>query len=184
MTLELPRRAFLGGMLSLLAATAIEATPLRLVSNRLPRIHGNGKDYDSEGFQALFDGKEIIFPKDKLIITEHKGVIVHGGQFVINREVWTERTSLHIEAAIFDGRLLESWEYFFTMRAEDAHMTAANRSIKWQRTPANGLSVHGGYIGYNCAGIHAQDQTRFRPKSFDEDFEEQLSMRREGLLHG
>ncbi len=173
--LDLSRRSILSGMLSILAAstTQIIPAPVRaLASNSLPRIHGNGRDYDSEGFQALFDGKDVLIPADKLQITGAKGLIFHRGTFVIDREVYVNHSHMIIEEATFDGRLLRWWEAFFTM--DDLAYNKEQRTIikardvvgkaKWLRDQG-AMSIDVGNHQYSIANTWMSEANRFCPKA-------------------
>src|SRR5882757_4548447 len=130
------RRGILGGMLSILAAasTKIIPAPARaLAGNSLPRIYGDGKNYDSEGFQALFDGADVIVPSDKLQVTAAKGLIFHRGTFVIDKEVFTNGCVLEIEQAEFHGEQLSWWEAFFTGNMHGSAQKIIGNA-KWKRS--------------------------------------------------
>ncbi len=168
---ELTRRGILGGMLSILAAstTQIIQAPARvLAGNTLPRIFGNGRDYDAEGFQALFDGKDVLIPADKLQVTAAKGLIFHRGTFVIDREVYTNGCEIAIENATFDGRLLKWWEAFFThlpdrvVRNTEARMMIGR--AHWQRDEGH-MAVDVGGHQYSITNTWMSEQNRFRPKA-------------------
>lgn len=161
--IELTRRGILGGMLSILAASTTQIIPAparALAGNSLPRIFGNGRDYDSEGLQALFDGKDVLIPQDKLQITGAKGLIFHRGTFVIDREVYTHGSELVIENATFDGRMLKWWEAFFNKPDGDISLTI--KSAQWLRTDGD-MAIDIGGKQYSIANIHMSEQNRFRP---------------------
>lgn len=168
--MEFSRRSILGGMLSILASASTQIIPApaaALLSNRAPRIFGDGRNYDSEGFQALFDGKDVIIPRDKLQVTGAKGLIFHRGTFVIDREVYTNGCHIEIEQAMFDGRLLKWWEAFFSHHgyARNTHEIIGN--AKWLRETGD-LAIDFGPQQFSTANTWMSEQNRFRPKAREE----------------
>lgn len=168
--MKFTRRAILGGLLSILAAstTTIIPAPVRaLAGNSIPRIFGNGRDYDGEGFQALFDGKDVIIPSDKLQVTGAKGLIFHKGTFVIEHEIYTNGCQIDIESATFDGRMLKWWETFFTTTREGFISRKHNEhelisSAQWLRSEGH-MAIDIGGIQYSIHNRHMSEQNRFRP---------------------
>lgn len=172
--LEFSRRSILGGMLSILAtaSTQIIPAPARaLAGNSIPRIFADGKNYDSEGFQALFDGKDVIIPRDKLQVTGAKGLIFHRGTFVIDREIYTNGCQIAIENAEFDGRLLKWWEAFFTHHGTFKERLGSKLAIvgnaRWQRSEG-AMAIDTGSHQYSTANTWMSEQNRFRPKVREE----------------
>lgn len=166
--IDFSRRSILGGMLSILAAstTQIIPAPVRaLASNSIPRIFGDGRNYDSEGFQALFDGRDVIIPADKLQVTGAKGLIFHHGTFVIDQEVYTNGCEMTIENATFDGRMLKWWEAFFNK--PDGDITLAIKSARWLRADGD-MAIDIGGKQYSIDNKHMSEQNRFRPKVREE----------------
>jgi len=168
--IELSRRSILGGMLSILASASTQIIPAparALAGNSIPRIFGDGKNYDSEGFQALFDGKDVIIPRDKLQVTGAKGLIFHRGIFVIDKEVYTNGCQIEIENAEFDGRLLKWWEAFFSHRGtfEERHggKLALIGNARWQRSEGS-MAIDVGGHQYSIANTWMSEQNRFRPR--------------------
>ena len=167
------RRGILGGMLSILAAASTEIIPAparALAGNSVPRIYGDGRNYDSEGFQALFDGKTVIIPKDKLQVTAAKGLIFHRGLFVIDKEIHTNGCHMEIENAEFDGKLLKWWEAFFTHQEGSLYgrerVQAAQEIIghaRWKRSVGD-MAIDIGEKQYSTANTYMSEQNRFRPK--------------------
>lgn len=169
--MEFSRRSILGGMLSILAATSTQIIPApaaALLSNRAPRIFGDGRNYDSEGFQALFDGKDVIIPADKLQVTSAKGLIFHRGTFVIDKEVYTNGCQIAIENATFDGRQLFWWEAFFTHPARNRTAEEIVGNAKWIRNESCGIAIDVGGHQYSVANTWMSEQNRFRPKQQEE----------------
>jgi len=169
--IDLTRRSILGGMLSILAAASTQIIPAparALAGNSIPRIFGNGRDYDSEGFQALFDGKDVIIPADKLQVTGAKGLIFHRGTFVIDKEIYTNGCQIEIESATFDGRMLKWWEAFFSHSARNADIEQMIRGkTEWLRSEGHmAVDVGGHQYATNCAWM--SESNRFRPKVREE----------------
>lgn len=170
---EFSRRGFLGGMLSILAVSSVPVfVPSPAEGNWMPRIYGNGRDYDGEGLQALFDGKDVILPADKLGIRgmlddgkrSVKGLIFHKGSFVIDREIYTNGTMLQIEQANFDGRLLKQWEAFFSHNARNSEAIAIIGRASWQRNEGS-MAIDVGGHQYSIHNTWMSEQNRFRPKA-------------------
>jgi len=166
--IDLTRRSILGGMLSILAASTTQIIPAparALAGNSIPRIYADGRNYDSEGFQALFDGRDVIIPQDKLQVTAAKGLIFHRGTFVIDKEVFTNGCVLGIESAEFDGTALRWWEAFFTTNNYDyGRKTGAQELIshaKWRRSEGH-MAIDIGGIQYSISNTHMSEQTRLR----------------------
>lgn len=169
--IDLSRRSILGGMLSILASASTQIIPApaaALLSNRAPRIFGDGRNYDSEGFQALFDGKDVIIPADKLQVSKAAGVIFHKGTFVIDKEIYTNGNRIQIEHANFDGRMLKWWEAFFSHPAggHRDHMTIIGNG-HWQRSEGD-MAIDVGGHQYSVANTWMSEQNRFRPKQREE----------------
>jgi hypothetical protein len=170
--IDLSRRSILGGMLSILAtaSTQIIPAPARaLAGNSIPRIFGDGKNYDSEGFQALFDGKDVIIPADKLQVTGAKGLIFHRGIFVIDKEIYTNGCHLEIESAEFDGHQLQWWECFFNHPVSSKEAWPLINSAKWRRNDgASRMAIDIGGVQFSTTNTWMSEQNRFRPKVREE----------------
>jgi len=173
---EFSRRGFLGGMLSILAVAQVPTfIPSPAEGNWMPRIYGNGRDYDGEGLQALFDGKDVILPADKIGIRGFvdgkrtvKGLIFHKGAFVIDRELYTEGVPIEIEQAAFDGRLLKWWEAFFNTSQDgrisrDTYAKIMISRASWQRSEGH-MAIDVGGHQYSIHNTWMSEQNRFRPK--------------------
>lgn len=103
--IEGTRRSFLGGMISLIAAQTFVAKAADI--GNMPHIKGDGRHDDAHGFGSLFRNEPVIFPKEKLGISSHGGVIIHGGKFLIGTEILVPDDALiTIESAEF-----VSWKY-------------------------------------------------------------------------
>jgi hypothetical protein len=169
---EFTRRSILGGMLSILAAASTQIIPApacALAGNSIPRIFADGKNYDSEGFQALFDGKDVIIPADKLQVTGAKGLIFHRGTFVIDHEVYTNGCQLEIESAEFLGYQLQWWECFFNHQVSSFDAQRIVGQAKWRRNNgASRMAIDIGGVQFSTANTWMSEQNRFRPKQREE----------------
>lgn len=157
-------------MLSILASASTQIIPAparALAGNSIPRIFGDGKNYDSEGFQALFNGKDVIIPADKLQVTGAKGLIFHRGIFVLDKEIYTNGCQIEIENAEFDGRLLKWWEAFFTHTRQYENVDWITNNAKWLRSEGHMAIDFGGHQLSTTAGWMSE-QNRFRPKQREE----------------
>ncbi len=116
---ELSRRFFLGGALSLLAVTTFEAT-VRNRSN-MPIIYGDGIQDDSGGLNALFRNDPVIFDKDMIGVDSHKGIHFHRGFYRIHNTLdIPSGTNIKIDFVSFEEgdisrdfpfiRFSEEWE--------------------------------------------------------------------------
>lgn len=164
------RRTILGGMLSILASASTQIIPAparALAGNSIPRIFADGKNYDSEGFQALFDGKDVIIPRDKLQVTGAKGLIFHHGVFVIDKEIYTNGCQIEIEQAMFNGYQLKWWEAFFTHSARNQDAAQIIGNAKWLRTEGD-MAIDVGGHQYSIRNTWMSEQNRFRPKVREE----------------
>lgn len=118
---ELTRRWFLGGALSAVAIVAAQPTVakelLALSARNLPRIWADGRNYDADGIIALLRGEEVMFPRDKLSIKDAQQVIIHSGNYQIDREIEVAGfRRFSIEAGTFDGTPLQhDWEAMFSI---------------------------------------------------------------------
>ena len=98
--IEASRRSFLGGMISLIAAQTFVAKAADI--GNMPCIKGDGRHDDAHGLGSLFRNEPVIFPKDKIGIERHGGVIIHGGKFLIGSEIIVpDDARIMIESAEF-----------------------------------------------------------------------------------
>lgn len=79
---ELTRRFFLSGAISLLAASTFEVLPSMA---NLPRIYADRKNDDTSGLGALFRREPVIFSRDNIGVDKHKGITFHTGRFKITQ---------------------------------------------------------------------------------------------------
>lgn len=79
--MELSRRFFLGGAISLLAANTF--VPSASASGNLPHIWGDGKHDDTSGLGALFRKEPVIFSNENLGVDEHEGILFHTGRYKV-----------------------------------------------------------------------------------------------------
>lgn len=83
--MELSRRFFLGGAISLLAANTF--VPSASASGNLPRIWGDGKHDDTSGLGALFRKEPVIFSSDKLGVDDFSNATFHWGKFRVTQTI-------------------------------------------------------------------------------------------------
>lgn len=77
--MELSRRFFLAGAISLIAAkTFIPAN-----AGNLPTIYGNGLNDDTSGLGALFRNEPCLFNKEMIAVENHEGIEFYFGRFVV-----------------------------------------------------------------------------------------------------
>jgi hypothetical protein len=79
---ELSRRFFLGGAISLLAASTFD--PLPSMAN-LPRIYADRQHDDTGGLGALFRNEPVIFSRENIGVDKHKGITFHAGRFKVTQ---------------------------------------------------------------------------------------------------
>lgn len=114
---DLSRRFFLGGAISLIAAT--QFTPSVNAMNNLPVIYGNGRDDDTDGLRALFCNDPVVFKKkDMVAVDGHHGVTFcytdYPVSFKVTRMISVPKElNLNFEKAHFNGIELENDEPFF-----------------------------------------------------------------------
>ncbi|WP_404927159.1 hypothetical protein [Mesorhizobium sp. ORM16] len=93
--MDVSRRSFLRGALAI-AAVAIAQPTLALAS--LPTIYGDGVRDDSDGLQALFDGRP--FRVDGVVVKAESGAI-EGGLFAIRKAVVVRADNISIKDCTF-----------------------------------------------------------------------------------
>lgn len=94
---NLNRRFFLGGAISLVAAQTF--IPSVAAMSNMPTIYGDGIKADAFGLAALFRNDPVIFDKDKIAVEKHGGITFHSGQYLIDSTVEVPK-DLNVE---FDG---------------------------------------------------------------------------------
>jgi hypothetical protein len=80
--IELNRRWFLGGAISLVAAQTF--VPSVMAMKNLPTIYGNGRDDDTSGLIALLNKDPVTFNKEQIGVESHGGLRFHKGRFLIS----------------------------------------------------------------------------------------------------
>lgn len=115
---NLDRRLFLGGALSLIAAQTF--TPSISDRANIPTIYGNGVQDDVGGLSALFRNEPVTFDKEMIGIESHNGIIFHYGRYVISRTIEIpDDCNLNIEMANFISRGLDiEIPFFITKETE------------------------------------------------------------------
>ena len=98
--MEMSRRFFLGGAISLIAAQTF--IPSVEAMANIPTIYGDGKRDDSGGLGALFRNEPVTFNKEQIGIESHDGIVFHKGHFAIARTIVVpEEAKIKIEQATF-----------------------------------------------------------------------------------
>ena len=110
--MNLDRRSFLGGLISLVAVKQFDVN--KSFASNLPKIYSDGKNDDSHGLGALFRNEPCIFSKDNIGVESHGGIVIHGGKYIINNTVHIpDDIDLQIERAFFNGLGLFDGSPFF-----------------------------------------------------------------------
>jgi hypothetical protein len=148
--MDLARRSFLGGLISLVAVKQFDVT--KAFASNLPRIYADKKNDDSHGLGALFRNEPCIFSKDDIGIESHNGIIIHGGSYVIGNTIHIPNNlNLQIERAFFNGTsLFENSPFFIAER------------ITWKSNP-NIIYFHNKNI---CKLV---EETIYKASPLDED---------------
>lgn len=96
--MELTRRSFLRGVLTVAAVTALPAIPLADV----PVIYGDGIRDDAPGLQAMFNGEPFRIDGEAIVATSST---IRGGRFALSKTVFIDRDggSLIIDGAEFSA---------------------------------------------------------------------------------
>jgi hypothetical protein len=128
---EVSRRSFLGGLVSLVA---LQAVPVRALGN-LPTLWADGQHDDTGGLRALFNGEPLVFATDKVQVDEFHSVIFHGGRFRITSTIeLPEELDLKIESVTFD--LLGLDPQLYAMRGPNAR-PFTGLFVQWVSKPAH-----------------------------------------------
>jgi hypothetical protein len=110
--MNISRRFFLGGAISLIAASTFEPSVSAMMN--LPTIYGNGKDDDTSGLYALLNKEPCIFKKEQIAIDNHEDVTFHRGRFFIKRTISIPaKTKVIVDMPEFIGTELEDYQSFF-----------------------------------------------------------------------
>jgi len=124
---DISRRFFLGGAISLVAAVTFKPSVSAMMN--LPTIYGDGKTDDTAGLGALFRSEPVTFKKEQIGIDKHEGLTFHKGSFVISNSIHIpENTKIEIEKAHFIGRDLPDDFPFFI--CEDFSGKGFSNSLK------------------------------------------------------
>lgn len=109
---ELSRRFFLGGAISLIAAKTF--VPSVSAMSNLPTIYGDGKSDDTAGLGALFRREPVTFKKEMIGVDSHEGLTFHKGHFVVTNSIHIPKdTNIDIESAMFIGdKLPDDFPFF------------------------------------------------------------------------
>lgn len=136
--MQLTRRWFLGGAISLAAASVTQlpsgvgAVARELKSGNKPQIWADGTHDDSHGIGALLRQEVVLLPTSGIIIHSHGGCTIHQGNFRINTEVNVPPHAVFdIQSARFFGDNLESDQAFFCIPGKMAQKFSGNPGIIW-----------------------------------------------------
>jgi hypothetical protein len=139
---ELSRRSFLGGAISLFAVSTFVP---RVVGN-LPTIYADGLHDDTGGLSALFRKEPLIFVTDKVGVDGHEGIIFHSGRYKITNTITLPNDLFcKVESATFD--LLDLDPELFALRGPVASIRPftglftkfTSYRPRWGEHPARGV---------------------------------------------
>jgi hypothetical protein len=109
---DISRRFFLGGAISLVAATTF-APSISAMMN-MPTIYGDGVRDDTSGLYALLHNEPCTFNKEQIGVEKHEGIVFHRGWFVVNKTIEIPAgVILTVEAPRFIGTELDDKQPFF-----------------------------------------------------------------------
>ncbi len=109
--MDISRRFFLGGAISLVAATTF-APSISAMMN-LPTIYGDGVKDDTSGLYALLHNEPCTFNKEQIGVESHKGIIFHKGYFVVKNTIEIPKDAkIVVEAPHFIGLELDNIPFF------------------------------------------------------------------------
>lgn len=152
--MDMNRRFFLGGAISLIAASTFVPSVSAMMN--LPTIYGDGKNDDTAGLGALFRNEPVTFKKEMIGVDSHEGLTFHHGKFVVTNSIHIpEKSKINIERATFIGNKLEpNFPFFICADNSGKQFTSKNN------------------FGVNCIFEVKKDyKSAFitYPKSFPED---------------
>lgn len=142
---DLTRRWFLGGAISL-AAVTVSSAP-KIIGN-LPQIWADGVHDDTYGIGALLRVEPVVFPKERLTIDDHKGITFHRGLFRISQTLEIpDECNLTLDHPTFCGPDLDpSWPFFKAggpnTRKFAGIDASAFSSVTFQHKPSHGPLVN------------------------------------------
>lgn len=96
--MELTRRSFLRGALTVFAAAGLPAIAM---TAGLPVLHGDGVTDDTEALNAMFAGKSYIVGGE--IIPDGSPAIINGGKFRISNTLVMSFDDIQVSGASFEG---------------------------------------------------------------------------------
>lgn len=103
--MDVSRRFFLGGAISVFAASTFTPT---LSAGNLPRIWADGKNDDTSGLGALFRKEPVIFAKENIGLDDHGLITFHTGKFRITQTIGIPKDAeFKVEGITFDVRDLD-----------------------------------------------------------------------------
>lgn len=143
--MDISRRFFLGGAISLLAASTF--TPSVSAMMNLPTIYGDGVQDDTSGLYALLNNEPCTFNKEQIGVENHEGIVFHKGIFVVRNTIdIPKETKIKVESPIFIGTELADKQPFFMCADFSGH-----QFDRWSKFEVNPTHV-GKLIDYKWNG--------------------------------
>lgn len=142
---DLTRRWFLGGAISLIAVTT-SAMP-KIIGN-MPQIWGDGSHDDTGGISALLRAEPVVFTKDMVTVDSHQGITFHNGIFKISRTLEIpEECNLTMDRPTFRAPNLPLDEPYFRVGSKHRHAFAAGSedafaNVMFLLRPGHGPIIH------------------------------------------
>ena len=97
---EITRRSFFGGALSI---SAVAMLPALALVDEIPEIYGDMVHDDTEGLQALFDGRPFKVNGDGFQASCDGIAILMGGTFLVSRTLHIGKIQAHVEGVYFEN---------------------------------------------------------------------------------
>jgi hypothetical protein len=99
--MDVSRRWFLGGAISLIAVSTFEVTAQ---CGNVPRIYADNVHDDTSGLHALFHNEPVIFSQDDIGVGESRDIVVHRGVYRVSRTIELPRgLVVRVEEMVFRG---------------------------------------------------------------------------------
>jgi hypothetical protein len=109
MPIPVSRRWFLGGVIAITAAVTVPAL------GKLPAIYGDGIRDDSDGFEALLNGRPVDLFADDVTLIYGDEIRVSGGKFFLSRGlILPSARRFYIEKCCFKFAKLKAGESAIT----------------------------------------------------------------------
>jgi hypothetical protein len=99
--MDVSRRWFLGGAISLIAVSTFEVTAQ---CGNVPRIYADNVHDDTSGLHALFHNEPVIFSQDDIGVGDSRDIVVHRGVYRVSRTIELPRgLVVRVEDMTFRG---------------------------------------------------------------------------------